>query len=244
MRGYGPSSYGDAFADVYDDWYAEVTDVEGTVELVTRLAARGRVIELGVGTGRIALPLAAAGCRVSGVDASAAMLDRCRAKPGSEAVELLLADMSTDLPPGPVDVVLATYNTFFNLVEHDAQQRCLALVRDRLAPGGSLLLETFVPVDDAPLGDVSARTVELDRVVLSVSRRDPDAQVVSGQLIELTEASGVRLRPWSIRYLTPSQLDEMASAAGLVLAGRWSDWRTTPFDPDGAHQVVRYVRAT
>ncbi len=243
MKGYDSSSYGDAFADVYDDWYPEVTDVGGTVDTVAELATGGSVLELGVGTGRVALPLAERGLSVVGVDASAAMLERLRAKPGSDAVRVELGDMARRLPPGPFDVVLATYNTFFNLTEATDQRRCLAMAHDVLRPGGRLVLETFVPTegpDDATSG-VTVRTIEADRVVLTVSRRDERAQRVDGQMVELTTA-GVRLRPWSIRYLTPAQLDAAAAEVGLVVEARHADWRSGAFDPDGAHQVVRYRR--
>src|SRR4051812_19533642 len=104
-----PSAYGDAFADVYDDWYAGVSDVEGTVETVRRLANGGPVLELGIGTGRLALPLKEAGVDIHGVDASTAMLDRLRAKPGGSEIPVLVADASHELPAagGGFGVVLA-----------------------------------------------------------------------------------------------------------------------------------------
>ena len=98
MRGFGPGTYGDAFADVYDDWYADISDVAATVAGLRELAGEGPVLELGVGTGRLALPLAATGLAVHGIDASAAMLDRLRAKPGSERLVLTLGDMAGRAP--------------------------------------------------------------------------------------------------------------------------------------------------
>ncbi|MEO1063292.1 MAG: methyltransferase domain-containing protein [Actinomycetota bacterium] len=243
MKGYGPHSYGDGFADVYDDWYPDVTDVEGTVAFVAALAPGGRVVELGIGTGRIALPLLEAGLAVSGVDASGPMLARLADKPRADELTVVEGDMSETLPPGRFDVALATYNTFFNLTEPGAQERCLALVFDALRPGGRLVLETFV-ADDDPDGataGVSPRTIEADRVVLTVSRRDPAEQVVDGQMVELS-AGGIRMRPWSIRYRTPPQLDQLTAVAGFELEARWSDWRGAVFDPDGPHQVVVYRR--
>ena len=243
MKGYGPHSYGDGFADVYDEWYPDVTDVEATVAFVAALAPGGRVVELGVGTGRIAFPLLEAGLRVSGVDASAAMLARLAEKPRAAELRIVEGDMSRTLPPGPFEVAVATYNTFFNLTEPGAQERCLALVFDALRPGGRLVIETFV-ADDDPDGataGVTPRTIEADRVVLTVSRRDPVEQLVDGQMVELSSA-GVRMRPWSIRYRTPDQLDRLAEASGFDVEARWSDWRGGAFDPDGPHQVVVYRR--
>lgn len=244
MDGYDAQTYGDAFADIYDDWYAEVTDVEGTVALVSALAPGGRVLELGVGTGRIALPLAAAGLTVVGCDASQQMLDRLADKDPDGRVERVRLDMSDDLPDGPFDIVLATYNTLFNLTSLDAQRRCLRLCRERLAPRGGMIVETFVPGDDndSPNRGLSTRTVDLDRVVLTASKQDPIRQVVDGQMIEISEA-GIRLRPWSIRYLTPTQLDEEMAAAGMDLDARWGDWRGRPFSADTPHQIAVYVAA-
>jgi len=245
VEGYGPSTYGDGFADVYDDWYADVTDVAGTVAAVAALAPGGSVLELGVGTGRIALPLAGAGLRVTGVDASERMLDRLRAKPGAERVTVWAADVGRELPESRFDVVLATYNTFFNLNDEDAQRRCLALVADRLAPGGRFVIEAFVPAaagttegDDQ---DVSVRRLTADRVVLSISRRDPARQRVDGQLVELRDGS-VRLHPWSIRYLSPDQLDAMAAGAGLALEARWGGWHRRPLAADDPSHVSLYRR--
>jgi SAM-dependent methyltransferase len=242
MHGYGADSYGEAFADVYDDWYATVTDVDATVALVGRLAAPGqRVLELGVGTGRLAIPLAGAGLAVTGIDTSAAMLARLAAADTAGSVTVVQGDMVDDLPPGPYDVVLAAYNTLFNLVDDDAQQCCFAAVAARLASGGSFVVEAFVPDAAADAGSsVEVRSMGVDHVVLSVSRHEPDAQRVEGQFVTFTEAGGVRLRPWMVRWSTPVELDAMAAAAGLSLAERWADTSMTPFTDDSPHHVSVY----
>lgn len=243
MKGYGPASYGDGFADVYDDWYPDVTDVDATVRFVTALVPGGRVLELGIGTGRIALPLVEQGAEVTGIDASEAMLEQLAAKRGADRVRAVHGDMAQDVPDGPFDLVLATYNTFFNLTDATAQLACARRVAEVLRPGGRLVLETFVPSDDGDgrSSGVTPRTIEAERVVLTVSRRDAVSQRVDGQMIELSDA-GIRLRPWSIRYLHPDQLDALAAEAGLELEARFADWRGTPFDPEGPHQVVVYRR--
>jgi SAM-dependent methyltransferase len=245
MDGFGPANYGDGFADVYDDWYAEPTDTASCVERLATMASGAPVLELGVGTGRLALPLAARGLVVTGIDASTAMLDRLRAKPGAEQVHLVLGDMAdlrVDPPPGSdgFGLVVVAYNTFFNLADPADQQRCLGRVAALLAPGGSLVLEAFVPDDEAPAGGaLEVRSVEGDRVVLSASRHDPLGQLVRGQHIEVTEA-GVRLRPWLVRYLRPDQIDALAADAGLALVGRWSGWRDEPFDDASTVHVSEY----
>ena len=243
MQGYGADSYGEAFADVYDDWYATVTDVEATVALATRLAGpAGRVLELGVGTGRLAIPMAGAGLAVTGIDTSAAMLDRLAAIDAAGSVTAVRGDMVDDLPDGPFDVVLAAYNTLFNLVGDGAQQRCFQSVAPRLAPGGAFVVEAFVP-DVAAISagsSVEVRSMDVDHVVLSVSRHQPDEQRVEGQFVTFTEAGGVRLRPWMVRWSTPDELDAMAAAAGLTLAERWADVAMTPFTDDSPHHVSVY----
>ena len=244
MEGYDASTYGEGFADVYDDWYASVSDVEATADLVAALAGGGRVLELGVGTGRLALPLVARGLDVWGVDASTAMLDRLKAKPGGDRVQAVRGDfgaLDTVDVEGPFAVVLAAYNTFFNLPDEAAQRRCLASVSRLLAEDGSLVVEVFVlDVDPgAPAGVVAPLVVEVDRVVLQVTMRDPERQTVAGQHVTITEA-GVRLRPWFVRYATPAQLDAMAAEAGLELERRAAGWRDEPFDDDADRHVSIY----
>jgi SAM-dependent methyltransferase len=246
MRGYGSSSYGDAFADVYDEWYATVTDVDATVaHMVETVGPSGSVLELGVGTGRLAIPMTESGLQVVGIDSSQAMLDRLADRAGSAEVEVILGDMVDDLPDGPFDGCLVAYNTLFNLLDAERQQRCFAAVAARLSPGGAFVVEAMVPDPDAPAGgDVSVRSMTADRVVLSVSDHQPDQHRTSGQFVELTESGGVRLRPWAIRWATPSQLDEMAIAAGFSLASRVADMSGRPFGPDSPHHVSTYRLGT
>jgi len=239
-EGYGAESYGDTFADVYDEWYADVSEVDTTVDRITALAAGGRTLELGVGTGRIALPLAARGVPVSGIDASARMVERLRAKAGADRVDVTVGDMAVDLPAGPFAVVFVAYNTLFNLLHKDAQARCIVLVASRLSRHGAFVVEGFVPDEPRPAGTrIDVRSLADDQVVLNVSRHEPDAQRVDGQFVELTE-SGVRLRPWAIRYSSPAELDEMALSAGLELEHRWADWSETPFTRDSPYHVSVY----
>ncbi len=243
VRGYDDQSYGDGFADVYDDWYADITDVGSTTTALVELAAGGRALELGIGTGRLALPLAAAGVEVYGVDSSDAMVDRLRRKPGAETVHAVVADMVDGLPDGPFGLAFVAYNTFFSLLTEARQQSCFVAVAERLAPGGVFAIEAFVPdPGHASASAVTVRSVQVDRVVLSVSSADLDTQRAEGQYIDITESGGVRLRPWSIRWSTPAQLDEMAAIAGLRLTDRWGGFDRTPFDADGARHVSIYRR--
>ena len=252
-----PPRYGDAFADVYDDWYGELFDTDAAVDALAALAGPGPVLELGVGTGRLAIPLAARGLTVIGVDGSAAMLDRMADKPGGDRVHPLCADMAAlfddeGSPPtgvrlgpdaeGSFRLVFAAYNTFFNLDSEPAQRRCLAQCARLLAPGGGLAIEAFVPTDgDVARTSLDVRSVSVDGVVLTATEHEPAAQLITGQHVQISEA-GIRLRPWSVRYLTPEQLDLLAADAGLARAERWGGWDGRPFD-DGCDTHVSVYRA-
>jgi SAM-dependent methyltransferase len=246
VRGYDHRSYGDGFADVYDEWYADVTDVEATVARMVELAgAGGRVLELGVGTGRLAVPMADAGLSVVGIDSSGAMLAKLSERDPARRVDAMLGDITSDLPVGPFDVVLVAYNTIFNLLgEHD-QPRLFQHVAERLTPGGAFVVEAFVPESDGagPPSEVTVRSMAVDHVVLSVSVNRHDQQVAEGQFVQFSQDGGVRLRPWSIRWATPEQLDAMATAAGLRLDVRFGEMTGTPFTDDSAQHVSIYRRA-
>ncbi len=259
MDGYTDSTYGERFADVYDDWYHDVSDVDTTVAFVADLAAQtaqpgagsaGRVLELGVGTGRLALPLATCGVEVVGIDSSPAMLAKLAEKDSDGAVEAVLGDMVDDMPSGPFDVIFVAYNTFFGLLSAQRQAACFAAVATRLAPHGSFVIEAFVPAtaDTEPNqststpggGAVTVRSITADRVVLAVSRTDTASQSASGQYVEFTESGGVRLRPWQIRFADPSELDHMALAGGMNLTERFEQFDRTPFHDDSPRHVSVY----
>jgi SAM-dependent methyltransferase len=237
-----PSAYGDAFADVYDDWYSAVSDVEGTVDAVRRLADGGPVLEIGIGTGRLALPMRAAGLEVHGVDASEAMVERLRAKPGGADIPVLVADASEQLPDadGGFAVVLVAFNTFFNLTAEGAQERCLKLIASRLRPTGKVVIEAFVPSDNLAASGVDVTDVHADEVRLSVFRHDVPTGVVLGSMVSISATGGVRLRPWAVRPRTPEQLDGAAASAGLEIESRRGGWRDEPFDDRSDRHVTVY----
>jgi trans-aconitate methyltransferase len=249
VEGYDASTYGDRFAEVYDDWYGDVTDAAACADALAALvhdAGGGPLLELGVGSGRLALPLRARGVDVHGIDSSAAMVERLRAKPGGGEVTVTIGDMADlDLiDPGPFAVVVVAFNSLFNLGSDALQQRCLQRVASLLEPDGCLVVEAFVPRDDVGSGLQSAvtpRRITADEVVLSVSQVDPEAQTITGQHVHLSE-QGIRLRPWHLRYATPEQLDRMAERAGLRLATRRSGWGGEPFTEASTVHVSTYRR--
>jgi SAM-dependent methyltransferase len=251
MQGYGPTSYGDGFADVYDDWYAGQDDADVAADVVADLArrtaggeGRPRILELGVGTGRLAIPIARRGIVVHGVDASPAMLERLRARDGAGQVTLTTGDMVEDQPPGPFDLVLVAYNTLFNLDSFERQAACFGAVAGRLRPGGSFVIEAFVPEDPPRDGtEVDVRSMTASEVVLSVSTHDPTRQRAEGHFVHLATGAPVRLRPWSIRYAPPDELDAMATAAGLTLRERWADFHRSPFTDESDRHVSVYTAA-
>ena len=245
VEGYDDTTYGRAFADVYDDWYAGVSDVDATVAELVALAGDGPVLELGVGTGRLAIPLAERGphLTVVGIDASEEMLARLDARSHPPTLTTLRGDMVDDLPSGPFSLVFVAYNTIFNLLTAERQQACFDAVASRLAPVGRFVVEAFVPDEPPRDGDhVDVRTLTADRVVLSVSRHDSVDQRADGQFVELTEGGGVRLRPWSIRYAAPDELDHMARRAGLEVEHRWEAFGRLPFRATSARHVTVYRR--
>ena len=241
MEDYRVSTYGDRIADVYDSWYQEELDPSSAVEFLARLAGGGRALELGIGTGRVALPLARRGVKVQGIDASEAMLVKLRQKPGGEDIPVVLGDFADVAVEGTFDLVYVPFNTFFALTSQPEQIRCLGNVAARLSDGGAFVLDVFVPdLTRFHHGQaVMANRVRSDIVLLDVSRHDPVTQTVQSSHV-LLDGSGVRLYPVTIRYAWPAELDAMALAAGLVLADRFGDYDRRPFDASSTRHVSVY----
>lgn len=247
MRDYRPESYGEGFADVYDEWYAGVSSVDDTVALVESLGAPSatplRILELAVGTGRLAIPLARRGHHVTGVDVSPQMIAVLAANDPDGLVTTVTGDMVEAMPAGPFDVVLVAYNSLFMLTDPAQQANCFAAVAGVLAAGGAFVVEAFVPDDPPSHGsDVALRSMTATTVVLSVTVTDPERQLVDGQHVELRDGQPVRLRPYSLRYSTPAELDAFADAAGLVLDHRLEDVGGAPFDPAASPRHVSVYR--
>jgi SAM-dependent methyltransferase len=230
MEGYRPETYGDRIADVYDAVAAPAPDPTDCVDRLAELAGPGPALELGIGTGRVALPLAARGVEVHGIDASAAMVERMAAKPGGEAIAVTIGDFAGVPVEGSFRLVYAVFNTFFALLTQDDQVGCFAAVADHLAPGGAFVLEVFVPDPTLHPGgqSVRARHLALDHARFDLALHDPVGQRVDFQHV-LLAPGGARLLPGSIRYAWPSELDLMARMAGLALRERWGGWRREPF---------------
>jgi SAM-dependent methyltransferase len=230
MEGYRPETYGERIADVYDAMMADLPDPADCVDRLAELAGPGPALELGIGTGRVALPLAARGVQVHGIDASEAMVERLRAKPGGEAIPVTLGDFAGVPVEGSFPLVYVVFNTFYSLLTQDEQVRCFAAVAGRLAPGGAFVLELFVPDPTLHPGGQSVRTrhLALDLARMDLCLHDPVAQRVDFQNV-LLGSDGIRLLPGSVRYAWPSELDLMARLAGMRLRERWGGWRREPY---------------
>lgn len=242
MDGYSAATYGERIADVYDDWHPG--HEEAAIEALAELACGGRALELGIGTGRIALPLAARGVEVHGIDASRAMLARLRARPGGAALPVTLGDFADVAVEGLYSLVFAVFNTFFGLLTQDDQVRCFLNVARHLTQDGVFVIEAFVPdLTRFTRGqNIQIRRVEPDHVMLHLSLHDPVQQRVASQDLLLTE-SGLRLYPVQIRYAWPSELDLMARLAGLRLRCRWGSWSRGPFTGESTGHISVYEKA-
>jgi SAM-dependent methyltransferase len=239
---YDPTTYGDRIADVYDEWFAVPSDTEDTVGFLSDLAGSGPVLELGIGTGRVALPLAQRGHEVRGVDASEAMVEKLRAKTGGEHIPVTIGDFAELDIEEEFSLVYAVFNTFFALLSQEVQVRCFENVARCLRDeGGAFVIEVFVP--DMTRWDrnqwIEARHVGNDNVVLDAARHDPAEQRVASNHLVVSEA-GVKIYPVRLRYAWPSELNLMARLAGLRLRERWGGWRREPFTASSTRHISVY----
>ncbi len=239
--GYGIASYGDAAAAAYDIVH-EPDD--SAVACLARLAGGGLVLELGIGTGRLALPLSERGLEVSGIDASEAMVTQLRAKPGGERVNVTMGDFSDVAVEGTFALVFVAFNTFFALMTVEAQARCFTNVAACLDPAGRFAVEAFVPDPSRFVRDQHLEVMHVSPAGarINASRHDPAAQRVDS-LIMFVSNDGVQTWPVRLRYSYPAELDAMAGAAGLELEHRWGSWSGEPFaETESSKHVSVYRR--
>lgn len=239
------STYGERIADRYDQEHAFLADTSAQVELLAGLAAPGlRALELGVGTGRVAIPLARRGVAVTGLDSSPKMLARLAENPGGDKVRPVLGDMQELAVDGPFDLIYVVFNTFFGLFTQEAQIDCLTRAKALLSPDGKLLIEAFVPDLTRFTAGQALRTVTVgeNRVVIEATRYDPISQRIDTNLLYLTQDRPVDMVPVRIRYVHVAELDLMARVAGLALHSRWAGWNREPFGPGAGMHVSVYTR--
>ena len=234
MDGYGPETYGEHIADIYDTKYPDIAS--GMIDRLTRLAHDGPVLELGIGTGRVALPLHRRGVDVSGVDASPRMVERLRSK-GGEKIDVRIGTMTELDGLGPFTLVYVVANTFFGLLTQEEQVECFQAVAGVLRPGGHFVMEAFVP--DVTRFDRNQRlevtnfdgasVVEFDAALY-----DPRTQTVEGRHLIIDDGA-IRTIPVNVRFAYPAELDLMAQLAGMQLVDRSSGWRGERFTGTGSH---------
>jgi SAM-dependent methyltransferase len=238
---YGPSTYGDRIAGVYDQWLGLPGDADEAAEFLAQLAGRGPALELAIGTGRVALPLAAKGVEVHGIDASEAMVAKLREKRHGEAIPVTIGDFADVGLDGTYPLIYVVFNTFFALLTQEDQLRCLGNVARHLQDDGAFVLQLFFP--DLSLFDRNSRAavqhVGTDELLLDLGRLDATTQRIDTQHVVIQEGL-IRSYPVKLRYVWPSELDLMAQLAGMRLRERWGGWDRKPFVSGSAQHISVY----
>jgi SAM-dependent methyltransferase len=241
MSDYTDETYGELIADVYDDWYGDVDSQ--MLEMLTRLAGGGRALELGIGTGRVALPLSQSGVKMYGIDSSPAMLKKLRAKPGSAQIQLHQGNFANIPFKEKFDLIFVVFSTIYSLLTQEEQIRCFQNVADHLESKGLFAIEAFVPDLSRYQGGQSVRAVQLEsqETRLAASMLDSINQIISSQFIVL-DNSKINVKPVKIRYIWPSEMDLMARLAGLKLLNHWDDWDQSSFTGNNKKHMSIYGR--
>jgi SAM-dependent methyltransferase len=237
---FDPAAYGGHFASVYDDVYADLSPDEA-VRCLGELAGGGAVLELGIGTGRIAIPLTATGVTVDGIDASPEMVAQLRRKPGGKGLRVEVGDFSATVMGRHYALVVLAFNTINAMPSQEAQVETFRNAAGHLEPAGAFVVENWVPDVAAFHGRRAVRVHEVGgrQVLLDVAELRPAEQRMDTTRLAFTN-DGVRLLPMNHRYVWPGELDLMARLAGMHLEVRWEDWARTPFTDDSATYVAVY----
>ena len=235
----GDGYFDEAVAARYDESAAEMFDaavVDPAAEFLAELAGGGRALELGLGTGRIALPLARRGVAVHGIELSQAMTERLRAKPGGDEIGVTIGDFATATAGGTFSVAYLVFNTIFNLTTQAAQVACFRNVASQLEPGGCFVIETSVPeLQWLPPGE-TIRAFHVSETRWGIDEYDLAAQGLTSHHFEIVGASIERMSV-PFRYAWPAELDLMAQLAGMSLRERWGGWEREPFTGDSRTHV-------
>lgn len=240
-----PDYFGERVAAVYDDLAADMFDaavVTPLVETLAELAGQGRALELGIGTGRIALPLAERGVRIDGIDASEAMVARLRAKPGGKEIDVTIGDFATARVDGQFSLVYLVFNTIFNLITQDEQVACFQNVAGHLEAGGRFVIEAAVPdLQRIPPGQ-NTSVISVDSREMSFDVYDVVTQRLTSHHFVISDER-ISSYPVEVRYAWPSELDLMARLAGLSLRERWGGWKREPFTSLSRSHVSVYEKS-
>lgn len=241
MEEYTQRTYGEEWAAEYDSIHGEL-DPTQAVETLVDLAGGRPVLELAIGTGRIALPLKERGVEIHGVDISDAMVAQLRKK-GGEEIPVTMGNFAEVDFGGEFPLIFLAFNTIFGLLTQEDQLQLFVNVARQLTADGVFVIEAFVP--DLTRFDrdqrISAMEIELDSVQVEISKHDPSKQLLETQIATLS-ADGIRMRPIRLRYAYPPELDLMAKLAGLRLRERWGGWDRAEFGPRSNQHVSVYER--
>lgn len=223
--------YDESSADMFDP-----TVVEPAVDFLVELAGKGRALELGIGTGRIALPLAQRGVPVHGIELSKAMVARLRAKPGAEAVGVTIGNMATTRVDGTFSVAYLVFNTIMNLTTQAAQVACFRNVAEHLESGGTFVVEVGVPgLQHLPPGE-TFHAFHVSEARWGMDEYDVRNQELTSHHFEVIDGKLERFSA-PFRYVWPSELDLMAQLAGMTLRERWAGWSREPFTSESETHV-------
>jgi SAM-dependent methyltransferase len=231
--------FGEEVAARYDESSAEMFDpavLEPVVDVLAELAGDGRALELGIGTGRVALPLARRGIPVHGIELSKAMVAKLRAKPGGDDICVTIGDFATATVDATFSVAYLVFNTIGNLTTQAAQVACFRNAAAHLEPGGCFVIEVGVPaLQWLPPGE-TARVFHISETRWGIDEYDVASQGLRSHHFTVTDGDVEHLSV-PFRYVWPSELDLMAQLAGMSLRERWSDWTREPFTSDSRKHV-------
>jgi SAM-dependent methyltransferase len=231
--------FGERVAARYDESSSDLfapAAVDPVVDFLADLAGHGAALELGIGTGRIALPLARRGVRVHGIDLSDAMVARLRAKPGAEQIDVTIGDFAATTVDGRFSVAYLVFNTIMNLTTQDGQVACFQNVAAHLEPGGCFVIEVMVPaLQRLPPGE-TVRPFDLTPTHLGFDEYDVASQGLSSHHYSVIDGN-LDVGSTPFRYVWPAELDLMARLAGMTLRERWGGWRREPFTSDSTSHV-------
>jgi SAM-dependent methyltransferase len=223
--------FGEAAAAGYDAGAAQLFEpaaIDPVIEVLAGLAGSGRALELGIGTGRIALPLSARGVPVHGIELSRAMARHLAEKPGGASIEVTIGDFARTRVDGTFSVAYLVFNTIMNLTSQDDQVACFQTVADHLEPGGCFVIEVMVPELRLLSETGSVVPFLVSETRLGFDEYDTATQAMSSHHIHIADGhSEITATPF--RYVWPAELDLMARLAGMRLRSRWAEWTGVPF---------------
>jgi SAM-dependent methyltransferase len=239
MDYYEEKTYGDRVAGVYDQWYSDFE--AAAISTLADLAGKGKALELGIGTGRIAIPLLKAGVNVQGIDISESMVAKLKAKPGGDKIPVTFGNFVDVEVGGKYSLIYIVFNTFFSPLTQEEQVRCFRNVASHLEAGGVFVIEAFVPDMARFIAGQTTRVIKLgdNELQIDASLVEMDKQLISSQHVIITD-HGTRFYPVKIRYAWPSEMDLMAQLSALQLRERWSNWEKAYFNAQSKMHISIY----